>query len=333
MKSADGTIRFGEFTLDPHNRRLLRGAEPIEIGGRYLDALIMLASAPGQLVSKDRLHDEVWRGVPVTDEALSQAIKSLRRALGDDAARPRYIETVPRHGYRFVGPVGDNAPAVSRSAALHPILSMVTGGMLGAMCAGALVGLGYGFLSAASAPGNALSLLLVLVCVSALSSLVAGIGISSGVAASLSRIGGGWRAIAGGAAAGLLVGGLAHLVGLDTLRLLMGNAPDRIAGAMEGLVMGAIVGGGALILCKGRDWWRFSAVAGAGALGGFAIVMSGGTLMAGSLAALVARFPRAGLSMAWVHEPALGSLSGVFEGAVFVALVSFGLARNWDDAP
>ena len=268
--------------------------------------------------------------MPVTDEALSQAIKSLRRALGDDAARPRYIETVPRHGYRFVGPVGEHPPAVSNPAAMNPILSMVTGGMLGALGAGAVVGLAYGFLSAARAPGNALSLLLVLVCVSALASLVAGIGISGGVAASLSRVGGGWRPIAGGAAAGLLAGGLARLIGLDTLRLLMGNAPDRIAGALEGLVMGAIVGCGALVLGKGREWWRVAAVAGAGAFGGLVIVASGGTLMAGSLAALVSRFPGAGLSMSWVREPALAALSGAFEGAVFAALVSFGLSRNSD---
>ena len=333
MKSPDGIIRFGEFTLDPANRQLARGGQPIEIGGRYLDALIMLVSAPGELVSKDRLHEEVWRGVPVTDEALSQAIKSLRRALGDDAARPRYIETVPRHGYRFVGPVGEATPVVSSPAVQNPIVSMVTGGMLGALCAGAVVGLGYGFLSAARVPGNALSLLLVLVCVSALSSLVAGIGISSGVAVGLSRAGGGWRSIAGGATAGLLVGGLARLIGLDTLRLLMGNAPDRIAGALEGLVMGAIVGCGALVLGKGREWWRVSAIASAGAMGGLAIVASGGTLMAGSLAALVSRFPGAGLSMAWVREPALAALLGAFEGAVFVALVSFGLSRNGDDGP
>ena len=52
----------------------------------------------GTLVTKDGFLDEVWAGVPVTDEALTQCIKSLRRALGDDAARPQFIETVPKHG-------------------------------------------------------------------------------------------------------------------------------------------------------------------------------------------------------------------------------------------
>ena len=48
---------------------------------------------------------EVWRGIPVTDEALTQCIRTLRKQLGDDAARPRFIETVPKNGYRFVAPV------------------------------------------------------------------------------------------------------------------------------------------------------------------------------------------------------------------------------------
>jgi DNA-binding winged helix-turn-helix (wHTH) protein len=103
VKSPDDAVQFAEFTLDPANRLLRRGDEPVELGGRYFDALVMLVRERGQLVTKDRLHEEVWRGVPVTDEALSQAIMALRRALGDDAARPRFIETVQRHGYRFIG--------------------------------------------------------------------------------------------------------------------------------------------------------------------------------------------------------------------------------------
>ena len=65
----------------------------------------MLVGEAGKLVTKDRFLDEVWRGVPVTDEALTQCIKTLRRQLGDDAASPRFIETVPKHGYRFIAPV------------------------------------------------------------------------------------------------------------------------------------------------------------------------------------------------------------------------------------
>ena len=75
------------------------------LNSRYLDALALLVREQGRLVSKDRFLDEVWRGIPVTDEALTQCIKTLRRQLGDDAALPRFIETVPKHGYRFIAPV------------------------------------------------------------------------------------------------------------------------------------------------------------------------------------------------------------------------------------
>src|SRR5436190_486034 len=96
---------FGGFTLDPHDRRLCREGAPVELNARYLDALALLVGEDGRLVSKERFMAEVWRGVPVTDEALTQCIRTLRRLLGDDAARPRFIETVPKHGYRFVAPV------------------------------------------------------------------------------------------------------------------------------------------------------------------------------------------------------------------------------------
>jgi DNA-binding winged helix-turn-helix (wHTH) protein len=91
-------FRFDRFLLDPRDRRLRRGDAPVELNARYLDALGLLVAEAGKLVSKDRFLDEVWRGVPVTDEALTQCIKTLRRQLGDDAANPRFIESVPKLG-------------------------------------------------------------------------------------------------------------------------------------------------------------------------------------------------------------------------------------------
>src|SRR6187455_2950311 len=112
---AGGSFRFEGFELDPGNRRLSRDGAPVELNARYLDALVLLAGAEGRLVSKDRFLEEVWDGVPVTDEALTQCIKTLRRQLGDDASNPRFIETVPKHGYRFIAPVErlDGAAAVN----------------------------------------------------------------------------------------------------------------------------------------------------------------------------------------------------------------------------
>ena len=86
-----GSVRFDLFSLDPSDRQLRRGDVPVELNARYLDALVLLVAERGKLVSKDRFHEEVWRGVPVTDEALTQCIRTLRRQLGDDAASPRCI--------------------------------------------------------------------------------------------------------------------------------------------------------------------------------------------------------------------------------------------------
>ena len=100
-----GSFRFDRFCLDPSDRQLSRDDVRVDLNARYFDALALLVREGGRLVSKDRFLDEVWRGVPVTDEALTQCIKTLRRQLGDDASRPRFIETVPKHGYRFIAPV------------------------------------------------------------------------------------------------------------------------------------------------------------------------------------------------------------------------------------
>ena len=168
-----GRFRFERFLLDPHDRRLSRDDAPVELNARYLDALALLVREQGKLVSKERFHDEVWRGVPVTDEALTQCIRTLRRQLGDDAARPRFIETVPKHGYRFIAPVEQVAPGPeARPAGKIPptrswqLFFLLGGaGTIGGGIAGLFGGLFYGFAGAAQPlqPGmGAVSVLLVL---------------------------------------------------------------------------------------------------------------------------------------------------------------------------
>jgi DNA-binding winged helix-turn-helix (wHTH) protein len=127
-----------------------------------LDALILLVTAQGALVTKERFMDEVWRGVPVTDEALTQAIRSLRKALGDSAGAPRFIETVPKHDYGFIAPVVDAPlPAMPGESAATPscgsAIRLTLNGIAGALLAGTLVGLLYGFTGAAQAGGGTVS--------------------------------------------------------------------------------------------------------------------------------------------------------------------------------
>ena len=65
--------------------------------------ILELVSNAGQLVGKNRIFDEVWEDVIVSDTALTQCIKSIRKQLEDDASNPRYVKTVPKHGYVFIG--------------------------------------------------------------------------------------------------------------------------------------------------------------------------------------------------------------------------------------
>jgi DNA-binding winged helix-turn-helix (wHTH) protein/TolB-like protein len=96
---------FGEFRLDGVERRLTRGGEPVRVEPRSFDLLCYLVENPGRLVTKQELLDRVWSGVVVTDNALTRCVHQVRAALGDTADAPRFVETVPGFGYRFVGEV------------------------------------------------------------------------------------------------------------------------------------------------------------------------------------------------------------------------------------
>ena len=97
--------RFGPFVLDGSSYRLARGGEAIPLSPKIIDLLLYLAARPSTLVSKDELFKALWPDVAVTDNALTQAISELRQALGDDPAKPQYVQTVARRGYRFIAPV------------------------------------------------------------------------------------------------------------------------------------------------------------------------------------------------------------------------------------
>ena len=95
--------RFDDFVLDIQNRQIRRKHAVLSLSSRYFDVLVLLVSNAGQLVEKNRIFDEVWEDVIVSDTALTQCIKSIRKQLEDDASNPRYVKTVPKHGYVFIG--------------------------------------------------------------------------------------------------------------------------------------------------------------------------------------------------------------------------------------
>jgi TolB-like protein len=96
---------FGPYRLDPNERVLTRAGDTISLTPKATEILLMLVTNAGQLVEKDELLQQVWPDTFVEESNLSQNIFTLRRALGDERAGPRYIETVARRGYRFVATV------------------------------------------------------------------------------------------------------------------------------------------------------------------------------------------------------------------------------------
>jgi transcriptional regulator HilA, main transcriptional regulator of SPI1 len=349
---AAGRYRFDGFQLDPVERRLFAGETLVELNSRYFDALLLLLQHPGTLLRKERFLQEVWRGIPVTDEVLTQCIKTLRRQLGDSAKQPRLIETVPKHGYRFIAAVAwadngapataDAAPDVASAAdppapaaePPAPAAEQISpsrdwrqcwltlgAGTTGGGVAGLLGGVVFGFSAAAQAQQNgagALSALLVLMALATLLGLIGAAGVVAGLAAArLLAAHAAFAGVLGGALGGLLVGALGQLIGQDALLLLFGHAPGDITGAVEGLLLGAAVGLGD-DLCRRqagrRDWRRCVGQAALlGAVAGVAIELSGGRLLGGSLAALAESFPDARL-----HLDPLGSLPGAL-GAVLTS--------------
>ncbi|MXW04275.1 MAG: hypothetical protein F4Z81_04295 [Gemmatimonadetes bacterium] len=103
QQTAANGFRFDDFVLDIKNRQVRRKHAVLPLSSRYFDVLVLLVSNAGQLVEKNRIFDEVWEDVIVSDTALTQCIKSIRKQLEDDASNPRYVKTVPKHGYVFIG--------------------------------------------------------------------------------------------------------------------------------------------------------------------------------------------------------------------------------------
>jgi DNA-binding winged helix-turn-helix (wHTH) protein len=94
--------RFGDYVLSPRRRMLVRGGFEQPLIPRYFDLLVFLVEHRHEAVHRRVIFDRVWTDVVVSDSALSQAIRTIRRTLGDDSRDPRFIRTVSRHGYRFV---------------------------------------------------------------------------------------------------------------------------------------------------------------------------------------------------------------------------------------
>ena len=114
--------RFGSFVLDIRSRELRTGDRSVLLQAQPFEILLLLLGRAGEVVDRDELCRRLWPDGTFVDyeHSLNAAIKRLRNALGDAADRPRFIETIPRRGYRFVAPVIDNGAARSRPLPANP---------------------------------------------------------------------------------------------------------------------------------------------------------------------------------------------------------------------
>src|ERR1700742_4558814 len=102
---SSGPIRFGPFAVDPTNRELRKRGYLVRLQPQQFAVLSLLVEHAGQIVSREEIHQHIWGSDTFVDfdHGINFAVNQIRAALGDDADKPRYIETIPRRGYRFIG--------------------------------------------------------------------------------------------------------------------------------------------------------------------------------------------------------------------------------------
>jgi eukaryotic-like serine/threonine-protein kinase len=119
---------FDKFRLLPDKRLLLSDGAPVPLMAKAFDTLVLLLEKRDRVVSKDELLHAIWPDVVVEEGNLTQQIFLLRKALGETAQHPRYILTVPGHGYRFTAPVTELSPDVERSGQVAPVEGTLVAG-------------------------------------------------------------------------------------------------------------------------------------------------------------------------------------------------------------
>jgi eukaryotic-like serine/threonine-protein kinase len=123
--SVPPTLRFGVFELDPRAGELRKKGMKIRLQGQPVEILAMLLQRPGETITREELQKKLWPADTFVDfeQGLNNAMKRLRAALDDDAESPHFIETLPRHGYRFIAVVNGSG----QTAEAGPPASQISG--------------------------------------------------------------------------------------------------------------------------------------------------------------------------------------------------------------
>ena len=106
-------VRFGAYDVDPQAGDLRKSGMRVRLGGQPMQILLMLLDRPGEVVSREELQQRIWPAASMEefDARLSTAMRKLREALRDSADQPRFIETLPRRGFRFIAAVNTDQAA------------------------------------------------------------------------------------------------------------------------------------------------------------------------------------------------------------------------------
>src|SRR3954468_18866614 len=106
-----GSVRFASFELDVRARELRTGGSRIRLQDQPFEILRLLLERPGDVITREELQQRLWPEGTFGDfeHSLNAAVKRLRAALGDDADNPKFVETLPRRGYRFIASLGNGA--------------------------------------------------------------------------------------------------------------------------------------------------------------------------------------------------------------------------------
>src|SRR5690606_11813213 len=228
-----------------------RDGREVPLIPRYFDLLVLLIERRHEAVHRREIFDRVWTDATVSDSALSQAIRTVRRTLGDDSQEPRFIRTVSRHGYQFVlADVIEEEDTDTHTAARTPAPISPKGHWTGTSVGGALAGLaagGIGGLILTLSPGSSAPIALapVLAAIGGGCGVIGGAGVGAGLSLADARglSNRPWALIAAAAIGGGVVGlsvqwlarwGLAALLGLDV----------SIGGGLAGLAIGGAAGAG-----------------------------------------------------------------------------------------
>jgi TolB-like protein/DNA-binding winged helix-turn-helix (wHTH) protein len=127
-------LRIGEWTVEPALNRLSAPGRVVKVEPKAMEVLLYLAARPGQVAGREELLADIWRGVVVGDDALTQVVIKLRKALGDS-----YIETIPKRGYRLTAPVSRPAAAAPAARPRRLVLAALTAALLAAAAVGLLL--------------------------------------------------------------------------------------------------------------------------------------------------------------------------------------------------